>query len=269
MMNPRLASILRSDAHTMRFVAMAMARVLEQNDALDEVLDSMTDRAASDLTERVAGASFAHWYGKAPQDVRRELVGATHEWRPEDVDRAFEDSPDAAQRFDEIQAAMDNRGIGFTDDAPPAPEPPPPGEPPTPTLLPEEIVAPPAGGAPPNEPPSDEQKRQAAAQRAAAAPTAPNAPPARPPVPAGAPGATPPTEPAFGRDRIPLSQLRGKTDEDLLKYLGIGKKTIEDIRAAEQANPAVPPPAPPTPPEPPPPAEPPAGAPAGTPPGTP
>lgn len=37
-------------------------------------------------------------------------------------------------------------------------------------------------------------------------------------------------EPVFGKDQIPVSELFGKTDADLLEIEGIGKKTVNRIR---------------------------------------
>jgi hypothetical protein len=68
-------------------------------------------------------------------------------------------------------------------------------------------------------------------------PAGPDAGPAGgpPPGPAtGAPRGVPlgPDEPTFGDDKIPLSQLDGKTDEELDALPGVGPATVKEIHAA-------------------------------------
>lgn len=212
-LDPRVQALLTNEAQTRRFVAVALAMSIPPEN-LDMIFDAMNDRAG-DMTAQVAGRPLAHWYGKTPADVRRELVSAAPETPPEEVDRRLADDEVARRRLDEVSRVMSERGLPFTDDAPPAPAPPPRRE----------------GDAPP--PPGSEEAEKL--RRESEQP---------PPVPTGdhaaalRDGTTPPpgAEPVFGASRIPLSKLRGKSDDELRKIPGIGAKTIEAIREAERVQ---------------------------------
>lgn len=169
-MDIRLQPILRSETHTMRFVALGLARLLEDANALDDVFDSMEDRGV-DMTEMVAGKTFAHWYGKSRGDVEREGV--------------------SDEQMEQVHAAHEKRGLPFVDEPTGEPDEPVPGHP-------DNAVA------------GETSKPQTVTTEAEST-----------------------DEPVFGTDRIPLSHLRGKSDEELLAMKGIGRATIVHIREAE------------------------------------
>jgi hypothetical protein len=92
-MNDRLERILRGRSHAERFIVTGLALLL--GDAkLDQALDEMSEKPL-DLTSRVAGQPFSHWYGKNKSDL----------------EAAVERGEITDDQLKEIEAAHKDRGV--------------------------------------------------------------------------------------------------------------------------------------------------------------
>lgn len=74
-MDDRLIGFLRGASPLMRFIAVSLAALLDDNGLSEKVFAQLYDRGM-DPHQIVAGKPFIHWYGKTPQQVIDEGVNA-------------------------------------------------------------------------------------------------------------------------------------------------------------------------------------------------
>lgn len=223
--DPRIGSMVSDKTPYERFIVMALIELLGERKTT-QMLDAIQTRDV-DWTEVVAGQPMYHWNSKTKLQIAKELSGGAEIKSPDDV------SDDVKEKLDAIEAALDARGLDFPENL---------KSDTTPAAADEESDTVDSGdgddtaaaedgsdtilggdGDEDNQPPLTRSNASNPVQPAA-------------------------NRPVGGEDEAhfagyPYSQLRGKSDAELLSMENIGSKTIEKIREyeADQAGQQPPP----------------------------
>jgi hypothetical protein len=212
-LDPRIRALLVGRPPAERFMLAMAARELPPEIVTDIFTDAgIASGTAANLDETVAGEPFHNWLGKTEDDLRRE-IGAKHAAEGGDAD-----GPEVDAKVDEIAQAFAAREMELPGAA---------VEPTAANVAEARAVA--AGG-------HGRQLGRSGVNPATGRPASPfvNLDDAGQPAgDAPDPRKQGTQEPVFGKEQIPLSELAGQSDDELLAIEGIGKKTVEEIRKAQ------------------------------------